>query len=89
MNKCEICKANKICDHNLFGFEICNNYIPEDAVEVKHGQWELTESKLHFNVVCSNCNEDFYVYKKGQYRIQNSNYCPNCGAKMDGERRTE
>lgn len=34
MNKCEICKCNKICDHNLFGFEICNNFIPEDVVEV-------------------------------------------------------
>ena len=34
MNKCEICRCNKICDHNHFGFEICNNFIPEDVVEV-------------------------------------------------------
>ena len=28
MNKCEICRCNKICDHNHFGFENCNNFIP-------------------------------------------------------------
>lgn len=55
-----------------------------DVVEVKHGKWNIEESQEHFNVVCQNCDKDFYVYKKGQYRIQNSNYCPNCGAKMDG-----
>lgn len=56
-----------------------------DVVEVKHGKWEVTEHNAHLNVVCSNCNEDFYVYKKGQYRIDRSNYCPKCGARMDGK----
>lgn len=28
MNTCNTCKANKVCDHNKFGFENCNNYIP-------------------------------------------------------------
>ena len=31
---CNTCKANKVCDHNKYGFENCNNYIPKDAVEV-------------------------------------------------------
>lgn len=34
MNKCETCKANKICDHNNYGFENCGNYISADVVEV-------------------------------------------------------
>ena len=50
--------------------------------ETKHGQWKIEEYKNHLNVVCSNCNKEFYVYKQGQYRIDRSNYCPNCGAKM-------
>ena len=34
MNKCETCKCNKVCDHNKFGFENCNNYIPNgDVIE--------------------------------------------------------
>lgn len=32
MNKCETCKANKVCDHCLYGFENCGNYIPADTV---------------------------------------------------------
>ena len=56
-----------------------------DVVEARHGRWEVTEHNAHLNVVCSNCNKEFYVYKKGQYRIDRSDYCPNCGAKMDGK----
>lgn len=48
-----------------------------------HGKWRVIEHNEHLNIICSNCNEDFYVYKKGQYRIDRSKYCPNCGAKMD------
>ena len=33
-NECETCKANKVCDHNEYGFENCGNYIPADVVEV-------------------------------------------------------
>lgn len=28
LNKCITCQCNKICDHNEFGYETCNNYIP-------------------------------------------------------------
>lgn len=34
MGTCNTCKANKVCDHNQFGFENCGNYIPADALEV-------------------------------------------------------
>ena len=33
MNTCDKCKANKVCDHNLWGFETCNNFIPESELE--------------------------------------------------------
>lgn len=32
MARCEECKANKVCDHNRFGFENCGNFIPNDVV---------------------------------------------------------
>jgi hypothetical protein len=31
---CNTCKCNKVCDHNKYGFENCNNYISADVVEV-------------------------------------------------------
>lgn len=41
---CNTCKCNKVCDHNKWGFENCDNYISDEAVEVvrcekcKHGE---------------------------------------------------
>ena len=32
MGKCDTCRANKVCDHNWYGFENCGNYIPADTV---------------------------------------------------------
>lgn len=47
-----------------------------DAVEVVHGRWKharYTEAPLY---ICSECDKPEYK----QHR-----YCPNCGAKMDGD----
>lgn len=32
MARCEECKANKVCDHNRFGFENCGNFISNDVI---------------------------------------------------------
>jgi uncharacterized paraquat-inducible protein A len=57
-----------------------------DVVEVRHGYWIESDNLESFNtrgwkrykkVICSNC-------KKSNYN-NHSNYCPNCGAKMDGK----
>lgn len=58
-----------------------------DVVEVRHGRWIdktwTTEDDWscynHHVVICSVCNKQFdYIIN------EKSNYCPNCGAKMDG-----
>lgn len=80
---CKECACNKVCNHDLFGFENCGNFIPAvDVVEVRHGKW--IRDSLTGHISCSNCKmtapgdcelEDFYE----------SDFCPNCGAKMDGK----
>ena len=30
MNTCNNCRCNKVCNHDLYGFENCNNYIPTE-----------------------------------------------------------
>ena len=57
-----------------------------DAVEVVHGKWIKTEvgsncSACGLNVMSWSGNYDGYEREKG---ICLMNYCPNCGAKMDG-----
>ena len=53
---------------------------------VNHGHWEtISDSDLSKTVMCSVCNKMFYFTKKGQLNIDMLPYCPNCGAKMDGD----
>ena len=59
-----------------------------DAVEVVHGHWVSLTDCSNAGVYCSVCNkkvwkEDYaWCNRKNKLR---SNYCPNCGAKMDGD----
>ena len=59
-----------------------------DAVEVKHGHWFSLTDCSNAGVYCSVCHkkvwkEDYaWCNRKNKLR---SNYCPNCGAKMDGD----
>lgn len=49
-----------------------------DFVEIVHGEW-TSQWNIYFDdyvYFCSICNHRFCI----KY-----NYCPNCGAKMDGE----
>jgi hypothetical protein len=56
-----------------------------DAVEVVHGQWIHTEIEddnwgcVFHKWTCSNCD-----FSTGN-NPNGTNYCPNCGAKMDGD----
>jgi rubredoxin len=55
-----------------------------DVEKRKHGRWEY--NKDDGGMYCSACGEiacsDWDEYHEGKY-------CPNCGAKMDGERRED
>lgn len=46
-----------------------------DAVEVVYGRWIPCENGGYY---CSNCD------RRVAFLVHN-NYCPNCGAKMDGD----
>ena len=61
-----------------------------DAVEVKHGHWVSLTECSNAGVYCSVCNKKVYKEDYAWCNRKNklrSNYCPNCGAKMDGERK--
>ena len=56
-----------------------------DVVEVRHGEWVKTNSRLA-EMTCSLCGFTYY----GEHDVEcMSAFCPECGAKMDGERRPE
>ena len=49
-----------------------------DVAPVRHGRWG-THSDRPDSLICSVCNCGFDMWKYDPH-----NYCPNCGAKMDG-----
>ena len=55
-----------------------------DVVEVRHGYWHLLDNCSNEGVYCSNCRKKVYKTNYANQKIK-SNYCPNCGAKMDGK----
>ena len=59
--------------------DLIHNAPTVDAVEVVHGRWIETKNGFH----CSNCKGE-----PGRHQTQRgvylSDYCPKCGAKMDG-----
>lgn len=57
-----------------------------DAEPVRHGQWvEMYQEEVMFEGVykCSHCGE-MYSFTDGTPEDNKYNYCPHCGAKMDG-----
>lgn len=54
------------------------NRIPAvDAVEVRHGRWKRVDYEMvGHDYVCSEC---------GEKNDRASRWCPDCGARMDGE----
>ena len=66
-------------------------YIPAvDAVEVVHGYWDASgRYRFPSGAIACRCSECGCALSISEYRVYNWNYCPVCGAKMDGERREE
>lgn len=55
-----------------------------DVQPVRHGQW-ITEDEYYVDdtYICSVCGYEFII-TDGDLESNELNYCPGCGAKMDG-----
>ena len=65
----------------MSGVKILNQFPGADVAPVRHGHWISVPHKLAR--VCSVCNRD-EPYKFADIDADVYEYCPNCGAKMDG-----
>ena len=81
-------KRQFCCGHGEYDYMVelwhIENAPTVDAVEVVHGRW--IASGCGFDC-CSECRKvyaDGYLTAMGIKPRTQFNYCPNCGAKMDG-----
>lgn len=89
---CKDCIHNEVC----YRREVCNDieehirklgcmdFIARaDVTEVRHGEWvQIGYDEALDRITCSCCKEYFNLIDNCTEAF---NYCPNCGAKMDGK----
>ena len=63
--------------------EVLSNAQTIDAEPVRHGKWIFESIGRHGVMTCSECR------KMQDYQTLCFTYCPNCGARMDEERKEE
>ena len=96
---CKECIHDGVCglQERCFDIELqlkefgCDDFKPAaDVIEVRRGKWLPSRNGIN-PIRCDKCNMPaLYVQEQdgfggfGFYRCP-SNYCPNCGAKMDGK----
>ena len=59
----------------MSGVKILNQFPGADVAPVRHGRWIASHNEF---CACSICKYPVYLM------WDQTNYCPNCGAKMDG-----
>ena len=57
---------------------VIDNIPAADVAKVRHGRWEYIENT---GIRCTVCGHG--ALTEGDYMQVKSDYCPNCGAKMD------
>ena len=67
--------------------KVLENATTIDAVEVVHGEWTIIEDDYSFltTLRCSVCGEEYCFEEYDEDLPPHYRYCPNCGAKMDGD----
>lgn len=60
------------------------NFPAADVAPVRHGRWIHTDWAYNWTCLdeCSRCG----YHDRDRKNLSDYNYCPNCGAKMDGGR---
>ena len=91
-NKCTLEENCKTCEPGCLWRKKVSEAHTVEAVEVVHGRWMKTKEPLGWQEVdvveCSICHESWLGDEDDSFDyLEHWHYCPNCGAKMDGERK--
>ena len=83
LTKKELVEYVRMAEHNQEVAEEALNQQAENVKDwhpIRHGEWIVCGDGEYVPFMCSACGKTTSWYHK-----QTANYCPNCGAKMDGD----
>lgn len=60
---------------------VVNETPAADVAPVVHGEWVVCGDGENVPWMCSHCGKT----TAHKYKVMYGNYCPNCGARMDGD----
>ena len=84
--KCVSGENCKTCENGCLWRKVVNKAPTVDAVEVVHGRWDDTGRYIFPDgSIAVRCTECGCALNMGEFEKYYWNYCPNCGAKMDGD----
>lgn len=72
------CGWMRLKDRKIYDPWICHSCLEH----YKHGKWNVLDDCSNAGVYCSECGKKVYRSDYANQKVQ-SNFCPNCGAKMD------
>ena len=81
-------KSEEYTNGALHILDMVDKALTADVQEIKHGKWMRTfpNEPLDGNYFCSNCQSGIDIATAEETPTDRELfYCPNCGAKMDGE----
>ena len=86
--------VRKVVEYDEAGYDMTYDAVPVEAIEalpaldvapVVHARWIMN----HFGAKCSNCLRLYCMEPSWSEKIKHMPptwiYCPNCGARMDGD----
>ena len=65
--------------------ELVNGVPSSDVAPVRHGRWMPLVDCSNAGIYCSLCHKKVFGGEYSNTMKLHSAYCPNCGARMDGE----
>ncbi len=90
---CRDCFHFDVCDYHITELttmtvnECSHKFVNKaDVVEVQHASWTWGyQMGGHYGIWCTNCCAGWMNSVSAEWIAQQHDYCPKCGAKMDGK----
>ena len=84
---CVRCGKKNKDGNNCYDAMMVDILIANGVTVQKHGRWLGTHDGWYYSYSCSECGAEALTKEETMHDQVCSAFCPNCGAKMDGERK--